>query len=158
GQVMALQMNGKLSKEQGDQAFWALTNQKFALMDLRKKIGARQPYFIRGTFVSRENSATFPVRIVMHVEGRDTTVQKLGWRVMAYDTTLDPGNPGHHPGEGWAPATMDNARAVSEHRAVEAMLAHFHEHNSYPDGSLHLAIKLIQDDSIVERTIDTHNG
>lgn len=155
GSLRALGAQGKLPAQQVDDYVKLLEQQKASLNKLREKIGGKRTYFTRGTFVSRENSATTPVKLMMYADEVSSRIsdRNIVYKVMGYDSTLDPGNATQHPGEGHAPQGQESK---AEHAAVAAMCTHIHDHNDYPDGSLHLAIQL-EDGSIYEKTIDTHN-
>lgn len=155
GSLRALGAQGKLTSQQVDEYVKLLEQQKASLDKLREKIGGKRTYFTRGTFVSRENSASTPVKLMMYADEVSSRIsdRSIVYKVMGYDSTLDPGNATQHPGEGHAPQSQESK---AEYAAVDAMFTHIHDHNDYPDGSLHLAIQL-EDGSIYEKTIDTHN-
>src|SRR5262249_4010581 len=80
------------------------------------------------------------------------------YSLLLHDTTF--GSPTQHPGSAQGPVAKDVSSAYQklEVAALDDMADHFHAHNDYPDGTVHLAAQELTSSSAWETTRDTANG
>jgi hypothetical protein len=166
GAIHALEGKGQLTAENAKNYAEYFENEKKALEELKTKTdAAKGTYFVRMTFVSRENSSTIPQMRVYMVELDDSVALNdeqgtVNFKVILYDTTLNQENYTQHPGEGSAPIRKDQeprAHQQAELDAVKDMAEHFHSHNDYPKGTIHMAVKLLLTNGVFEDTRNTNN-
>lgn len=167
GAIHALEGKGKLTAENAKNYAEYFENEKKALEELKTRTeAAKGTYFVRMTFVSRENSSTIPQMRVYMVELEDSVTlddDEQGtatFKVILYDTTLNQENYTRHPGEGETPIRKGHearAHQQAELDAVKDMAEHFHSHNDYPKGTIHMAVKLLLTNGVFEDTRNTNN-
>jgi hypothetical protein len=159
GGIDALVAQGKLTGGDHDVAAGQIDKQRDALLEIQAKVKDGTPYVVRGTFVSREDSSTTPLRLLMHVLRRDESDGVARYELLLSDTTF--GNANQHPGSAAWRLDHDSPAAVYrrlEGEALEEMAEHFHAHNDYPKGTIHLAAQRLADGAVWEKTLDTDNG
>jgi len=113
---------------------------------------------VRGTFVSREDSSTMPLQLLMHVVRNNEASGVVHYDLILHDTTF--GEAQQHPGTAQQRFVHDAPAAVYrqlEDQALEHMAEHFHAHNDYPKGTAHLAAQRLTADTVWETTLDTNN-
>ena len=169
GGLRALRDQGKLSQQEFADYTRHFEKEKAGLLEARKRLevnsnepGRTNPtYLVRGSYVSRETSAAMEVKAYMTQTTREKSGSHVAVGVHLIDTSLDPGNPAHHQGsdaEVAGPSADEKASwARAERNAIEKMAEHWHSYNEYPDGKVHLAIKCLESDDVVEKSIDTHH-
>ncbi len=157
--IAELRKEGKLS-EQDAQTYTAFFNEQLAgLKKLEQRVGS-VAYVVSGTFLNREDSTSFSLRIFMNRTQRGVTDDgHASIDVELYDSTLSPGEPrrsrGH--GESWLPANLPGAYATAELDAISSMAGDWRQYNEYPDGTLHFAVHLLEGTGDVrEWVLDTH--
>ncbi len=156
GFVRGLGEQKKLDKKSVDNAINYLIKQKLSLLELVDKQGLGKPYVVHGTFVSREDGSSFPVRAYLVQVPQAGDSKKYG--VLLHDTTLDPGSPTQHPGEAEAAGGDARARQKAEAKAIDQMVEHWHQYNDFPAGKIRVAIQSLEEPGIVyERVIETSN-
>jgi hypothetical protein len=159
GGVDALAAQGKLTGSDHDVAVGQIDKQRSALVEIQAKVKDGTPYIVRGTFVSREDSSTTPLRLMMHVLRRSESDGVSRYDLILHDTTF--GEAIQHPGRAAWRLDYDSPAAVYrrlEGEALEGLAAHFHAHNDYPKGTVHIAAQRLADDAVWEKTLDTDNG
>lgn len=77
--------------------------------------------------------------------------------VLLHDITT--GDPTRHPGDGKQAIGKDPVAALerAEAEALDDMADHFHAHNDYSKGTVHLAAQRLTSDSVWEKAIETNN-
>lgn len=158
GAVDALAEQGKLTETDHDVLAQELAKQRAALEDIATKTASGAPYIVRGTFVSREDSSATQLRLILHMMDRGTQGGQGQYSVLLHDTTF--GTPTQHPGAAQGPVARDVSSAYQklEVAALDEMADHFHAHNDYPDGTVHLAAQELTSSAVWETTRDTANG
>lgn len=158
GTIDALAKQGKLTDTDHDVLAQELAKQRTALEEIARKTAGGAPYIVRGTFVSREDSSSTQLRVMMHMMDRGTQEGQGQYSVLLHDTTF--GAPTQHPGAAQGPVAKDvsSAYAKLEVAALEDMADHFHAHNDLPDGTVHLAAQQLTSGNVWEATRDTANG
>lgn len=114
---------------------------------------------MRGSVVSREDSSTTPLRLLMHVLRRSESGGIARYELILHDTTF--GEAVQHPGSSAWRLDHDSRAAVYrrlEDEALDEMAGHFHAHNDYPKGTVHLAAQRLTSAAVWEKTLDTDNG
>ncbi|HEX9990218.1 MAG TPA: hypothetical protein VGE45_17300 [Chloroflexia bacterium] len=160
GAINSLAQQGKISASDKENFLKYFEAQKKALEGIKTK-ATDKPYFVRGTFLSRETSSHMELKSYMFQTKREKVGPNLKYGVILHDTTLSPDNPTQHPGEGSEVGNGPDdkqAWAKAERKAVDEMTDHWHTYNDYPDGKVHLGIKMNEDDSVYEKVIETHNA
>ncbi|MHA7291329.1 hypothetical protein ACX80V_17035 [Arthrobacter sp. MDT3-24] len=134
-----------------------LARQRGALEQAEAETAGGSPYIVRGSFVSREDSTSIPLKVLLHFMDRGTVDGSGTYSVLLHDTTF--GTVTQHPGFARGPVARDvNAQYTTiEIQALEDMADEFHEHNDYPDGTIHLAAQLMNSNHVWEATRDTAN-
>jgi hypothetical protein len=158
GGVDALAAQGKITGDDHDVAIGQIDKQRGALLEIQAKVKGGTPYVVRGTFVSREDSSTTPLRLMMHVLQRSESGGVARYDLVLHDTTF--GEAVQHPGRAAWRLDHDSPAAVYRRLEAEAlteMAEHFHAHNDYPKGTVHLAAQRLADGAVWERTVDTDN-
>ncbi|MBX3155260.1 MAG: DUF4157 domain-containing protein [Deltaproteobacteria bacterium] len=140
GGIEALARQGKLLDSHRKVLEAELDKQRAALVKVEEKTRKGRPYLVRGTFTSREDSTSMPLRLLLHVVDGSAT----RFDVILHDTTL--GEAVQHPGSG-----------STELEALADAAAHLHAHNDYPKGTVHLAVERLTTVDVWERTLDTNN-
>jgi hypothetical protein len=160
--VDTLLENKTISKSDHERFTKLLKEQIAKLEALRPKTeGAKKaPYFIRAVYLSRETSASMEVKALMHRTNRDPL--RGGYRrygVIAHDLTL--GDPVQHPGKATTIATGGDDAAAwekAELGAIDRMRHHWRKYNDYPEGTIRLAIQLLETGEVYEpKPIDTYH-
>jgi hypothetical protein len=158
GALTELAAQGKISASDKENFIKYFEQQREALKALKDK-ATDKPYFVRGTFLSRETSSHMEVKTYMFQTKREKEGSRLKYGVILHDTTLSPENPTQHPGEGSEASTGPDdskAWAKAESKAVDQLAAHWNSYNDYPEGKVHLGIKSNEDDTVYEKVIETH--
>jgi hypothetical protein len=150
---------GKLPQDVANSYLKYFDEQQTSLDKIREQTKGTDPYVVRGTFLNREDSTSFSLRLFMQRTNRTRANGKPTYEVALYDSTLTPGAPVQHTGSSSAETAPNEAKgyAAAEQQAIDAMASHWHTYNDYPYGTVHLAIKLLEDGTIIEKTIDTYN-
>lgn len=158
GGIDELRKQGKISDTDHEVLAERSTNQRAALLEVKEKVKAGTPYLVRGTFVSREDSQAFELKLLMHMTHQSQKNELLFHNLILHDLTM--GDATQHPGSSWGflqderPATVFRRL---EDEALERMADHFHAHNDYPKGTIHLAAQRLTDGKVWEDTRDTNN-
>jgi hypothetical protein len=158
GGIDALAAQGKITGSDHEVAVSQIDKQREALIEIQAKVKNGTPYIVRGTFVSREDSSTTPLRLMMHVLRRAEAGGVARYELVLHDTTF--GEAVRHPGRAAWRLDHDSPSAVYrklEGEALDEMAEHFHAHNDYPKGTVHLAAQRLASDSVWEKTLDTAN-
>ena len=91
--VAQLNKDHKLSDADAQNYTTFFKEQLAGLKTIQQHVG-QQPYVISGTFLNREDSTSFPMRMFMNQTGRGETDEKHAYvDVELYDSTLSPGEP-----------------------------------------------------------------
>ncbi len=158
GGIDELRKQGKISDTDHEVLAERSTNQRAALLEIKEKVKAGTPYLVRGTFVSREDSQAFELKLLMHMRNQSQKNELAFYDLILHDLTM--GGATQHPGSSWGflqderPATVFRRL---EDEALERMADHFHAHNDYPKGTIHLAAQRLTDGKVWEDTRDTNN-
>jgi hypothetical protein len=166
GAIDELVKQGKLSLDQASRAKELRQQAKEQLQKIEQDRQGQATYLVCGTFVSREDGQHLPLSLYMHRTRR--SIERGGWyryEVVLTDATLDPTNPEKHPGQLGSSLgdVMEGIRdssspALAEQVALKHMADHWHAHNSYPSGTVQLAVELKeQPGQVREYSIDTGN-
>jgi hypothetical protein len=157
GHVDELGKEGKITGSSQQALDDELDHERDALKKIQAKTGAGAPYVVRGTFVGRETSTSETLRLMMAMTERsqDKGTAKVG--LLLHDITT--GEPTRHPGDGAQPIGKDPSAALerAEVGALDDMADHFHAHNDYSKGTVHLAAQRLASDAVWEKTIETNN-
>ena len=159
GGIDELARQGKITDSDREVIVGQLEKKREALLHVQEKTKDGTPYVVRGTFVSREDSSTLPLNLLMHVLRRTETDGVARYDLILHDTTFD--TPTQHPGRSLQRIDHERPAAVYhrlEGEALEEMAGHFHAHNEYPKGTVHLAVQELTTDEVWEKTLDTDNG
>lgn len=159
GSIDALAAQGKITDADHEVAVGQIDKQREALLEIQAKVKDGTPYVVRGTFVSREDSSTTPLRLMMHVLRRAESGGVARYELILHDTTV--GGAVQHPGRAAWRLDHDSPAAVYrrlEGEALDEMAEHFHAHNDYPKGTAHIAAQRLADGAVWEKAIDTDNG
>ena len=160
GAIARLRDMGRLPITDADDRIAYLKDQLSSLESIRDKAPSGTiPYFVQGTFISRETSVGLPLTVILRRSLKALKSGRASYEVEAFDTTLTPGAPVRHAGIGDADANVDEAAAYqqAELAAVKDMLNDWHLYNDYPYGTVHLAIQLLEDNRVYEGRVDTYN-
>jgi len=158
GGFRELAKEGKITEDQKETLEQQATNQRAALEELQEKVKGGTPYLVRGTFVSREDSSSFDLKLMMHVLHQKTASGHAFFDVILHDLTM--GEPTQHPGSSFHPLAGERPETVFrmlEGEALETMAEHLHAHNDYPKGTIHLAAQLLAGNGVWEKTLNTNN-
>ncbi|HEY4244250.1 MAG TPA: hypothetical protein VGM88_30765 [Kofleriaceae bacterium] len=158
GQVDELGRSGQISEGSQEVLDAQLDKEHEELKKIEEKTKNGTPYFIRGTFVDREDSSSQTMRVLMSMTRRAVTPEYAVVNVLMHDLTL--GSATQHPGDG---KIAHNGKAHqglvrAEMDALAEVAADFHAHNDYDKGTVHLAAERLTQDLVWEKTIDTNNG
>lgn len=158
GAIAELQKQGKLTETDYKVLVAELEKQRATLDEVKKKTASGVPYIVRGSFVNREDSTSLQLKLLMHFMDRGTTNGQGHYSVLLHDTTF--GTVTQHPGSAEGTVTKDSNAAYQnvEIKALEDMADHFHAHNDYPSGTVHLAAQPLNGGKVWETTRDTDNG
>jgi hypothetical protein len=159
GAIDDLGKQGKISPQNQKVLDEQLEKQREALAEIEVKTEGAAPYVVRGTFTSREDSTSMPLRVLMHTLRRSISDGEAHYRLILHDTSL--GDPQQHPGK--SSHSLEGERMVTvfqliEREALEDMADHFHAHNDYPKGTVHLAAQRQTADAVWEKTLNTNNA
>ena len=158
GGFRELAKEGKITQGDRDTLEEQATNQRAALVEIQEKVKGGTPYLVRGTFISREDSSSFELKLMMHVVQQKTANGIAFYNVILHDLTT--GDATQHPGSSWHPLEgerPDTVFKMIEGEALEAMAEHFHAHNDYPKGTVHLAAQRLAGAGVWEKTLNTNN-
>ncbi len=157
GHVDELGKEGKLTSGSQEALDHELDRERKALQKIQAKTAAGTPYVVRGTFVGREDSSSESLRVLMAMTERTQAKGTAKVGLLLHDITT--GEPVRHPGDGAQPIGKDPAAAIerAESVALDDMAEHFHAHNDYSKGTVHLAAQRLASDSVWEKTIETNN-
>jgi len=129
------------------------------LKKIEQHVGSR-PYYLFGTFLNREDSTSFPVRMFMNQTGRGLTDDLHPYvDVELYDSTLNPGEPRRSTGHGESTRLPDDpaAYADAEMDALNDAVGDWLHYNEFPDGTLHLDVQLLEGTKELRQwALDTH--
>ena len=158
--VAQLNKDHKLSDADAQNYTTFFKEQLAGLKTIQQHVG-QQPYVISGTFLNREDSTSFPLRMFMNQTGRGETDEKHAYvDVELYDSTLSPGEPRRSKGHGESSTTATDdpaAYAKAELDAVSDAMGELRHYNEYPDGTMHIGVQLLDGNKDVrEWEIDTH--
>lgn len=157
GAIDALLAKGEISTSEAENAKKILTERLAMLDEKQDSLKGSQPYPAFGTFLDRTSSAYTKLKVMLYVETVKEGPQ-ISCKARLIDSTLAPDKPPEYSGEGTSENTGDenSARSIAERVAI-ARLGDFWTHNNdYPDGTVHLGIKL-SDGSIFQWSFDTYN-
>ena len=157
GHVDELGKEGKITSGSQEALDHELDHEREALQKVQAKTAAGTPYVVRGTFVGREESSSESLRVLMAMTERTQAQGTAKIGLLLHDITT--GEPVRHPGDGAQPIGKDPAAAIerAEVVALDDMAEHFHAHNDYSKGTVHLAAQRLASDSVWEKTIETNN-
>ena len=124
---------------------------------IAKQHQGQQPYLVHGTFLSRENSTSVPLKLSMYAKFGQLPGDQTTCVLTVHDSTLSPGEPKQAVGLGLSHASdPEVAQAAAERTALDVLKSQWHSHNDYPNGTLHLAVQLQHGDHAVrELSFDT---
>jgi hypothetical protein len=156
---------GALTQAQADEYLKYLDAQRTGLNEIKgeeDKAGDFKRYFAEGVYLSRETSQSVRLRSTMFRRKRWKSPRHLIYGLDLVDATTEPENPTHHPGEaditGYSRVHEAQGWVKAEKLAIAGMADHFHSHNNYPDGTVSLAVKRIEDGQLMQvPPIDTAN-
>ena len=126
---------------------------------IAKQHQGQQPYLVHGTFLSRENSTSVPLKLSMYAKFGQLPGDQTTCVLTVHDSTLSPGEPKQAVGLGLSRASdPEVAQAAAERAALDVLKSQWHSHNDYPNGTLHLAVQLQHGDLAVhELSFDTNS-
>ena len=158
GGVDALAQQGKIGANDQATLDQQFSKQREALLEIQKKTKAGTPYIVRGTFTNREDSSTMPLRVLMSVVQHSNADGQAQYKLILHDTTF--GDAQQHPGV--ASHSLEGERLgtvyqMIERESLDDMFEHFHAHNDYPKGTVHLAAQQLMGGGVWEQTRDTNN-
>ncbi|SEI82630.1 eCIS core domain-containing protein [Demequina mangrovi] len=158
GAMDALLAQGRLTADHHRTLKEELAKQRAGLERVSTRTAGGAPYVVRGSFVSREDSTSTDLRVLLHFLARASADGWASYSVILHDTTL--GAAVQHPGSAVMPVARDaNAEfAGVEAAALDDMADHVHAHNDYPDGTVHLAAQMMNASRVWEAKRDTANA
>lgn len=157
GHIDELGKQGKITSDSQEALDNELDREREALTKVQAKTAAGTPYVVRGTFVGRDDSSSQNLRLLMAMTERTQQKGTAKIGLLLHDITT--GDPVRHPGGGEQLTGKNPAAALerAESTALDDMAEHFHAHNDYAKGTVHLAAQRLASDSVWEKTIETNN-
>jgi hypothetical protein len=161
GAIEQLKKDGKIDASDAQKYIDYFNEHRKHLEDIKKEVG-NQPYFVRGTFLNREDSSSSPIQVFMNRTRRDRSEDgRAVVEVVLYDSTISSGEPQRHVGHGEAMASGGDPDGfvTAEMNAISEMAGHWKTYNDLPDGTLHVAVQTMEGSKPVrEWVFDTLSG
>lgn len=150
GWVAGLEKRGAITAAQAEEYREVFAKRKAHLKEKRELVSGSLPYFAFGTLIDATSSAHTRLNFAVYGQ-QESAGETFRHQLRVVDSTLSPNDPPVYTGTGEG-ANPD----LAERAALADLLADWRSHNSYPDGTVHLGIRL-WDGSIREETMDTRH-
>ncbi|HEX4963860.1 MAG TPA: hypothetical protein VF173_23750 [Thermoanaerobaculia bacterium] len=151
GWIAGLEKKHSITADQAEEYRAVFTQRKAHLAEKRKLVSGSLPYYAFGTLIDATSSAHTKLSLAVYGQ-QEQEGETFRHTFRAVDSTLSPNDPPVYTGTG-----EGESPAVAERAALADLLADWRSHNDYPDGTVHLGIRL-RDGSVREETMNTRHA